>query len=113
MKLLTGDVHMEWMGASQQLGQILAETAQADDIGAAREKFAALSKELTLAVVQFGAPAETLYQFKCPMAMDNRGATWLQLDDSTRNPYFGAAMLQCGEVQQVLHFAQADGSDDE
>jgi Cu(I)/Ag(I) efflux system membrane fusion protein len=27
------------------------------------------------------------------MAFENRGATWLQADDTVRNPYFGASML--------------------
>jgi Cu(I)/Ag(I) efflux system membrane fusion protein len=36
------------------------------------------------------------------MAFDNKGAGWLQLNDQTRNPYFGAQMLQCGGVQEVI-----------
>jgi Cu(I)/Ag(I) efflux system membrane fusion protein len=36
------------------------------------------------------------------MAFDNKGAGWLQLDDQTRNPYFGDQMLQCGGVEEII-----------
>ncbi len=38
----------------------------------------------------------------CPMAFDNKGADWLQMDEDIRNPYFGASMLKCGEVVEVI-----------
>jgi Cu(I)/Ag(I) efflux system membrane fusion protein len=31
------------------------------------------------------------------MAFDGRGAKWLQDDGPVANPYFGNAMLRCGE----------------
>jgi Cu(I)/Ag(I) efflux system membrane fusion protein len=31
------------------------------------------------------------------MAFDNKGAYWLQDSEEIANPYFGAAMLRCGE----------------
>ncbi len=43
-----------------------------------------------------------VYLLHCPMAFDNKGAGWLQLDDQTLNPYFGAQMLQCGGVEEVI-----------
>ena len=36
------------------------------------------------------------------MAFGGRGARWLQSDKQVRNPYFGAEMLQCGEVVEVI-----------
>jgi Cu(I)/Ag(I) efflux system membrane fusion protein len=44
----------------------------------------------------------------CPMAFDNRGASWLQLDDKVRNPYFGSRMYRCGEKRGEI---AADGSE--
>ena len=32
----------------------------------------------------------------------SRGADWLQADDKLLNPYFGAAMLKCGEVKAII-----------
>ncbi|HHL52195.1 MAG TPA: DUF3347 domain-containing protein, partial [Flammeovirgaceae bacterium] len=41
------------------------------------------------------------YQF-CPMARDGAGANWLSRDKDIRNPYFGEAMLTCGETKETL-----------
>ena len=38
----------------------------------------------------------------CPMAFDNEGANWIQIGKEINNPYFGKAMLRCGEVVEVL-----------
>ena len=113
MTLLKGKDHMAWMKTSGQLGKILAGVIQADRIEPVRKEFALLSEEMAAAAKRFGVLGGSLYQFKCPMVFDNRGATWLQADDQTRNPYFGAAMLQCGEVVQVLPgVKEKRGSDD-
>lgn len=45
---------------------------------------------------------ETLYVQFCPMADNNKGASWLSLSDEIRNPYFGASMLNCGEVTNEI-----------
>jgi len=47
---------------------------------------------------------------KCPMAFDGRGARWLQKSKETRNPYFGAAMLQCGAVVETLSATSSQGA---
>jgi YHS domain-containing protein len=36
------------------------------------------------------------------MAFDNRGASWLQRGDAINNPYFGQAMLRCGEIKETI-----------
>ena len=36
------------------------------------------------------------------MAFGGRGAVWLQEDRETRNPYYGAAMLKCGDVTETI-----------
>jgi Cu(I)/Ag(I) efflux system membrane fusion protein len=36
------------------------------------------------------------------MAFENKGARWLQQDEEVRNPYFGAAMFRCGEVEKQI-----------
>mgnify|MGYP006300108977 FL=1 len=60
------------------------------------------SEEMLSLAKRFGSPTgEALYEVKCPMAFDNRGAIWLQDSQEVRNPYFGKVMLRCGEVQEV------------
>ncbi len=113
MKLLQGEDHMAWMKTSGELKNILASIIQAEGIEPARKEFARLSEEMSAAAKRFGILGGPLYQFKCPMAFDGLGATWLQADQQTRNPYFGAAMLQCGDVIQVLPGVKEQGGSDE
>jgi len=110
MKLLQGDDHMAWMKDSAELEKMLSRVAKTEDIEEVRKEFAMLSEQIASNVKRFGSSGQgSLYQFKCPMAFNNRGATWLQDDDKTRNPYFGTAMLKCGEVIQVLPRTEEKG----
>ena len=102
MKLLEGEDHMAWMKASGELKKILAGAVQAKGVEPVRKEFALLSEEVAVAVKRFGVSGSSLYKFKCPMAFNNRGATWVQTGQDTRNPYFGSVMLQCGSVIEVL-----------
>ena len=43
-----------------------------------------------------------IYQMYCPMAHPDRGANWLQKTPALQNPYFGEAMLKCGETKAQL-----------
>jgi Cu(I)/Ag(I) efflux system membrane fusion protein len=110
MKLLTGEDHMEWMKHGGELKKILSEAGDAEGIEPVRQAFALLSDQMMATVKRFGTSGSgSLFQFKCPMAFNNRGATWIQSDDETRNPYFGDAMLRCGEVIEILPGADEKG----
>lgn len=76
----------------------------ADDLDAIRRPhFEDLSNALIAAIEKHPASLEEpLYQMNCPMVYDDQGADWLQASDELRNPYFGATMLKCGEVKEVL-----------
>ena len=39
-----------------------------------------------------------LHEVYCPMAFNNKGASWLQSSTKVANPYFGSKMLRCGVV---------------
>jgi len=113
MKLLTGEAHMAWMESSPTLMSLFTDISKAGFISLARESFASVSQQLIEILRRLGAPGETLYVFHCPMAFDGRGANWVQADQETRNPYFGAAMPTCGEVTEVLFGASDDGDANE
>jgi len=103
MSLVSGKAHNVWMNNSMKLKTALDKIKQADGIEPMREGFEGLSNELIVVVKQFGVyPAKTLYKFHCPMAFDNKGADWLQMHKDTLNPYFGASMLKCGQVVEVI-----------
>ena len=102
MTLITGQNHMDWMKHEAELKRILSNVVSTKEIEGIRKDFAELSERIISTVKQFKASSATLYQFKCPMAFDNQGATWLQADEETANPYFGKMMLRCGDVIEVI-----------
>jgi Cu(I)/Ag(I) efflux system membrane fusion protein len=103
MGLLTGEDYDKWMKASTGIQTILTKVTQTKAIKSQREDFYLLSQHLAEVARRFGSASEgSFYLFHCPMAFDNKGAAWLQLDDQTRNPYFGEQMLKCGGVEEVI-----------
>ena len=85
--------------AIQQASKKIYNTEQLSD---QREVFIALSVNMTTVVKRYGV-GQTVYNQYCPMADNNRGASWLSLEESIRNPYFGQSMLKCGSVMSILN----------
>ncbi len=103
MSLLSGTAHDAWMANSTKMKAALDKIKEAKTIEQMREGFEGLSKELIAVLGQFGVyQGKTLYKINCPMAFNDKGADWLQKDEDIRNPYFGASMLKCGQVIEVI-----------
>jgi len=101
--VLSQPARQAWTQQAASLGKTLSDAAKAEDLQALRKAFALLSEQIAELLHRFAAPAGmTVYELRCPMVFNNRGATWLQPDKTTRNPYFGSAMLRCGSVVQVI-----------
>ena len=103
MKLLEEEAHMFWMKHLAPLQKAVKEMTDAKTIEAIRAAFSPFSEELLAVVRAFGTGMnEPVYVLKCTMAFGGRGAVWLQKTSATRNPYFGKAMPQCGEVIETV-----------
>lgn len=103
MGLLEGPSHMAWMELSSAMKNAAGQIARTEDIAKQREAFSPFSADLVELVKSFGALADAqLYVLRCPMAFGGRGARWLQTDQETENPYYGSAMLRCGEVVERI-----------
>lgn len=107
MTLLEHDPHMLWMDALYKIMDGITALRAAEDIVALRAGFEPVSIGLTQAIRslagQQGLPGlDEVYELYCPMAFDFKGASWLQPDQTVRNPYFGAAMYGCGEVRSAV-----------
>jgi hypothetical protein len=72
-----------------------------DKIEHQRLHFAMLSEVVYELVKDFGA-GYPLYHIHCPMARENQGAMWLSEMKEVKNPYFGAKMLTCGTVEEMI-----------
>jgi len=94
---LEGEARDQWSVARDWLERAVAELGAAGGLEDRRAAFANLSQALIRALELFGYEREgELGVFHCPMAFDGRGAEWIQAGGRTTNPYFGAAMHQCG-----------------
>ena len=66
-----------------------------------RSHFVMMSEVVYDLVKNFGA-GRPMYHDHCPMARDNQGAMWISEMKEVKNPYFGAKMLTCGTVEEVI-----------
>lgn len=79
-----------------------AKITAASDIEAQRAAYSGMSKDIAALIKQDGLSSGELYVAFCPMAFNNKGATWISTSKEIRNPYFGEKMLGCGEVQGTI-----------
>jgi Cu(I)/Ag(I) efflux system membrane fusion protein len=88
-----------WQELAGSLSDSLESLSGATDVGGLRQHLASLTRDMERVVIGFSAgQVETLYRAHCPMALDNRGADWLQAGEQITNPYFGSKMFRCGEI---------------
>lgn len=79
-----------------------ASITAAADIEAQRTAFQKLSNEMIAQVKKSGVSNGEVYVEYCPMAFNDKGASWLSSSKEIRNPYFGDKMLNCGEVTETI-----------
>jgi len=98
-----------WREELPLLRAAIVSAAGAESIEPLRESFESISNSMLTFVRKFGhGESSSLVEAFCPMAFDNKGASWLQVGQDVSNPYFGASMLSCGEVREV--FMTQEGS---
>lgn len=102
MSLLKGDAHIVWMDylgvmekSSNSMGELM-------DIEKQRSEFVKFNIEFYKSLKTFGLDNVTAYYQYCPMADKDKGAYWFSSDKEIRNPYFGEAMLGCGENREII-----------
>lgn len=92
----------------QAVGRSIAAMDPGADIERQREALDPLSQaliELLEAAHVEGLGAA--YRAHCPMALGNRGASWLTPEEQVLNPYFGSRMLRCGSIEETLSSPEA------
>ncbi|TMM32088.1 efflux RND transporter periplasmic adaptor subunit [Polaribacter aestuariivivens] len=102
MKLLSdNNAHAHWMSLVGDIKSSATSISKTSEIKEQRGQFKNLSTHLINTVQLFGINEKVYVEF-CPMADNNNGAYWLSKEEKVINPYFGSAMLTCGEVKQVI-----------
>lgn len=103
MSLTKGAGHIHWMAMLEPMQQSVEAIITSSDRDFQRLQFINLSKALINAVQSFGTSLESpLYIQFCPMANNDKGATWISTSEEIINPYFGEVMLNCGNVEDIL-----------
>jgi hypothetical protein len=67
-----------------------------------RKAFEMLGEQLYLLIRTIQYDNEVVYHQFCPMAFNDKGATWLSNSSDIRNPYLPKTMLHCGEVKDSI-----------
>lgn len=100
LSALSEKVRGSWFSIDKKLRTSLELSQQQTDLYGLRSEFKNLSGVLISMVLAFGSLRQPLYLEYCPMAENNTGGNWLSVEPNIQNPYFGASMLTCGEVQE-------------
>lgn len=88
---------------SSNLQLALKNLSESNDIEKARVELATVSEAMYALVKAFHPNESPLYYQYCPMARDNKGATWLSATKELMNPYMGQMMLACGRTQETIN----------
>lgn len=102
MNAFKGEAHNIWMKNNTKVEKALNAIINAESMGEARKGFKDLSDQFVILAKTFRTFDDTLYIQHCPMANSNKGADWISNNKEIRNPYFGEAMLKCGEVKSII-----------
>jgi Cu(I)/Ag(I) efflux system membrane fusion protein len=104
MGLLTEESHMEWMKYLDQLENTLRKINSSPDIASQRKAFAEFNLVFYEVIKEFGLAGGIVYYQYCPMADGEKGAYWFSELKEIQNPYFGEAMLKCGETRETFKY---------
>jgi Cu(I)/Ag(I) efflux system membrane fusion protein len=103
MKKMKGPAHESWMSILNKLNKDLEHIMHLENINGVREAFRTVSNALIELEKNFGHKGSKKHFVAfCPMAFDNKGGSWLQTEKTINNPYYGAAMLRCGEIKEEI-----------
>jgi hypothetical protein len=97
-----------WLGehalgsSADEMAAHAAHMAESDDLEHQRSHFEGLSEAMYAVAVAYKSADMPVFRQYCPMAFNDKGASWLSLQKEIRNPYFGDRMLKCGRVTETL-----------
>ena len=101
-----------WSKEKAAIHKQLNAMQAAPDLESLRVAFASFSDEIGVLIKKFGSDQlGKVYELHCPMALDGQGAIWFQNQESTKNPYYGSAMLECSDRVELIFPAAPQGSD--
>jgi DNA-binding transcriptional regulator WhiA len=82
----------------KDLLEYAVKLAKSKDLNSEREYFASLSTSMITLAKSSKLSDEPVYQMYCPMKKSN----WLSSEKAVKNPYYGSAMLTCGNIVETI-----------
>lgn len=102
-EMLSREARARWEEEAPVLAWESQAAEEAATIAEVRDRFQPLSRSvLSLERTFRHAGDSKRVEIFCPMAFDDKGASWLQVAGRTANPYFGSSMLVCGMPREEL-----------
>jgi membrane fusion protein, copper/silver efflux system len=96
---LSGPALEAWRSLRTALFPSVRAAAASSDLASQRRSVGPITDRLEEAIALFGTgSAGALLRAYCPMTAPDQGDHWLQREPAIRNPYWGAMMLNCGEI---------------
>ena len=90
-----------WTENKEKIRNEMEKIQNSNNLDEKRLHFKGLSPIFASIIYRYEVSERIYYQF-CPMADNNTGGYWLSMEKEIKNPYFGDAMLRCGEVKQII-----------
>ncbi|MFT4831925.1 MAG: Cu(I)/Ag(I) efflux system membrane fusion protein [Psychroserpens sp.] len=101
-KIKTADLDVMGNAHFSKIGEMFTAISNNSDLVNQREHFIILSENVIAISTNLEEVPSPIFVQNCPMANKNKGANWLSWNKEIRNPYYGEAMMNCGEVKQVI-----------
>lgn len=86
----------------QNTAGIADRIAGSTELEKQRADFTLLSADFIPLIKHADVQQGSLYVEFCPMANSRKGGYWIASDKEIKNPYYGDAMLNCGEVRDSI-----------
>lgn len=85
-----------------EMNKMLKAITENDVLENQRNHFVILSRDMIAFASNLDKVEIPVFVHHCPMANTNKGADWLSLSQEVKNPYYGDAMMTCGEVVKEI-----------
>jgi hypothetical protein len=96
--LSSSDVPATMKSDQDEILEHASKIAGSKDLKSQRAHFAGLSTNMIALAKNLKLSTEPVYQMYCPMKKSN----WLSSDKAVKNPYYGSAMLTCGNIVDTI-----------
>lgn len=86
----------------QNTSDLAKNIAGSSDLITQRKDFTPLSADFIALIKHADVEEGKVFVQYCPMANAGKGGYWMASSDKIKNPYYGDAMLNCGEVKETF-----------